>query len=218
VASTAKDTYDIDGEVRSIGDVGRAAEIVTFIVLLKGDLAIGNLGALEKVQALGGYRLLEGNTVLAVKTRGLNLGVTLDRDVDGLVVDEINVELLEGIHVLDVAVLADVDDLMLVGTGLREVERAKGNARLNTLEVELAGERVDGGVDRAVRLDGGVHLHEVRLGLGIEDVDALNLQLGLVDLALRDLGHADKDSKICIESVRTCPLSHTHGSEQRDLH
>jgi hypothetical protein len=212
VASLEKDTHNIDGEVGSIGDVGRAVEVVAIIILLKGDLAIGNLGTLEKVQALGGYRLLESNAILAVKTRGLNLGVTLDCDVDGLVVDKIDVELLESIHILDVIVLADVDDLMLVGTGLREVERAKGNTRLNTLEVELAGEGVDGGVDGAVRLDGGVHLHGVRLAVGVEDVDALDFQLGLVELALRDLGHTDKDSAIRVESVRRCPPSHARGS------
>ncbi len=64
------------------------------------------------------------------------------------------------------------------------------------LEVHDALEGVDVGVDLAVRLDGAVDGHGEVLALGVGDDDAVKDELGIVELALGDLGDADEDAVV----------------------
>lgn len=194
----ARSTYNIEGKVRGIGNVGLAAEVPldlgTYGEISRVDR---DLSALEEIEALDLEGLLEVDAVLAVEAGGLDLCLTFDGDLDGLVVGEPDVEGGEGVHVLDGDVLADVDLLVLGGGGRGELEGGEGGVRLEVLEVHAAGEPVDVGVDGAVGGDGGVDLHAVAVRLGLEDVDALDVELSIVDLALGNLGHADKDAVDC---------------------
>ena len=84
---------------------------------------------------------------------------------------------------------------MLVAVGLGEVEGGKGGVGVSALEVHVTAEGVDVGVDAAVSGNGGLDLHLEGLALGIEDPDVLDLKLGIVDLALGNLGHANEDAE-----------------------
>jgi hypothetical protein len=167
---------------------------VLFIATAQLNLTIKHLGALEQVERSHVDGLLEVDVVLLAQTTGLDLGLTLDGQLEGLVVDEPDVVVDEGVHVGDGDLLSHVDFLVLVGGGVREVDGGEGCVRLEVLEVEVALEAVDLGVDGAVGGDGRVDLHRVRVRRGVEDVDALDLQLGVVHLGLRDLGHAHEDA------------------------
>lgn len=187
-------TYNIEGEVRSVGNLAPSVEVPALVVLLERDLAVQDLGAREQVERLDVERLLEVDVVLPAQAGGLDLGLALDGQLQRLVVDEPDVVVDEGVHVGDGDLLGDVDHLVLVGGRLREVNGGEGGVRLEVLEVEVAAEGIDVGVDRAVGLDGGVDLHGVGVGGGVQDVDALDLQLGVVHLGLCDLGHTHEDA------------------------
>lgn len=158
------------------------------------DLTVKHLGALEQVERSHVDGLLEVDIVLLAQTAGLDLGLALYSQLEGLVVDEPDVVVDEGVHIGDSDILGHVDVLVLVGGGVREVDGGEGRVRLEVLEVEVALEAVDLGVDGAVGGDGRVDLHRVRVRGRVEDVDALDLQLGVVHLGLRDLGHAHEDA------------------------
>lgn len=124
----------------------------------------------------------------------LNLCPAVDGDPYGLVVVEPDVEAGESRHVGDLDLLADVDDLVLVGIGFREQERRECGVRLIVLEVHLAFKGIDICLDGSISLDGGVDLHVVGVALSLENVDALDLKMSRVHLALSNLGHNDEDA------------------------
>lgn len=179
-----------------VGNVGLAVEVLALIVILKlqPSRLLNHLGSPEQVQTLDFKRLLEVDIVLPVQAAGLNLGLAVDGDLERLVIDEPDVEGAESVHVGDVDLLAHVDLLVLGGGGGGELEGSEGLVALEVLEVHLADEAINIGVDAAIGCDGGVDLHEEGIGLRLEDVDALNVELGGVDLILRDVGDADKDA------------------------
>lgn len=137
---------------------------------------------------------LEGHVVLAVDALDLDLGVAEDGDAEGLVGEQPGVEGGQGVDVVDGQELGHVDGLEGVGGGGREVNLGEGGVGQLVLEVHDALEGVDVGVDLAVRLDGAVDGHGQVLDLGIGDDDAVEDELGIVELALGDLGDGDEDA------------------------
>lgn len=176
-------------------------EVSTLVIILQLNDAVQHLGTLEQVKSRHVELLLEGDVVLLGQAPGLGLGLALDGEAEGLVVGEPDVVLDEGVHVGDGDLLGDVDLLVLVRGGLGEFNGGEDALGLDVGQVHLAGEAVNVSVDGAVGGDGGVDLHGVRVGLGVEDVDALDLELGLVHLALGNLGHTNKDA------IEAYPLS-----------
>lgn len=167
-------TYNVQGEVRSIGNLGSSVEVLAIGILLETNVALCDLGAGKDVEALDFERLLEVDARLAIQAIGLDLGLALEGDSEGLVVVEPDVVSGKGVHVGDFDMLAGVDDLVLVVVGLGERELHKGNVRLVVLEIHLAVESVDVGLDAALCCDCGVDLHEECIALGLEDVYALD--------------------------------------------
>ena len=50
-------------------------------------------------------------------------------------------------------------------------------------------------MDLAISGDGRIDLHKIGIWLGFKNLDALNLKLGFVDLALCNLGDSNKNSR-----------------------
>jgi hypothetical protein len=48
----------------------------------------------------------------------------------------------------------------------------------------------------AIGADGGINLHAVGIALSVENPDGLDIELGLIDLALGDLGDSDKNAVV----------------------
>lgn len=149
-------TYNVQGEVRSVGNVGLAVKVLAILIELGGQLGrLGiDLGALEEVEGLDLELLLEVNLVLAAEAAGLGLGLSLDGHVDSLVVGEPDVELSEGLHVGNLDLLANIDDLVLIGGGGGEVEGGESDTGLDISQVHVADEGVNVGMDGAVGGDG----------------------------------------------------------------
>ena len=185
---------DIDGEVGSVGKLDISEEILLGGCRRQIGLAVLDLGALEQVQALGSDGLFEGDRRLAVKTLGLNLGLALDSDANGLIVDEPGVEASEGSHILNSDVVGEVNPLKLVGVGLGELDVDEGGVGRLILEVHDTIEGVDIGLDSAIGGDGGVEAQGVGRGGGVGDLDGVDGQLGLVDLVLSNLGDSNEDT------------------------
>lgn len=176
-----------------VGDVCLAEEVVLGATRCD-DLTLSDLSAVKLVEAIDSDRLLEVDAILAVEATGLELGLALDGDTQRLVGSKPSVEGGEGVQVGDVDVLGDVDLLVLLAAGLGEVEGDEGGVRLQVLEVHDALEGVDLGADFAVGGDGRVdRQREGSLGR-LQHGHALDLQVGVVNLVLRDLGHRDEDS------------------------
>ena len=180
--------------MRSIGNLALAIEVPAPVVILKTNGTVEHLGTLEEIESLDVERLLEVDAVLAVQAGRLHLGLTLDGETECLIVGEPDVVLDEGVHVGDCDLLRDVDLLVLVCGRGREVDGGERGLGLDVGQVHLAGEAVNVGVDRAVCGDGRVDLHGVGVCPGVEDVDTLDLQLGVVHLVLCDVGHTDEDA------------------------
>lgn len=184
--------------MRGVGDIDGSVKIVTVVIFLDSDISIENLGTLEVVQALDLQSLLKVDLVLASQATGLDLGLAIDGDTDRLVIMEPDVEASKGLHISDVESLADVDDLVLIGCRRGEQKSCEWRVWLEILEVHVTLEAVDLSVDLAVGRDGRVDLHEIAVGLGLKNVDTLDLQFGLVNLCLSNLGHSNENS------VRRC--------------
>lgn len=191
-------TYNIKSEERVVRNLGDTNKVGLWGLLWNKriDMAIilDDTGSAEKIKTLNLESLLEGDAILAGQAAGLDLGLALDSDAQSLVIGEPDVEGSEGVHVSDVDLLADIDSLVLVTVGGREVDGNEGGVRLEVLEVHDTLEAVDVGLDGAVGGDGGVDLHQVGVALGAEDIDALDLEVGIVKLVLGDLGNSNKDA------------------------
>lgn len=182
--------------MRWVGNFGSCPEVaeVGRVLLVGGKLNGGvvHLDAFELVETLELERLLEVDRVRLGQTARGDGGLALDGDLEGLVVGEPLVEGGEGLAVVDLNVLlGDINHLELVGVGLREANLGKGVLRAKLLKVHVADEGVNGSLDLAISADGRVDGHEIPVGLGVLDGDALNLELGLVDLVLGNDGDND---------------------------
>lgn len=187
-------TYVIQGENGSVGDVGGAVEVATVLATVQGNVAVGNLSTVEMVQALQLDSLLKVDAILSRQAPWLDLCPSVDGDAHSLVVVEPDIESGELLHVGDFDMLTDVDDLVLVGIGLRELHSGERDMGRPVLEIHIALEGIDLGMDLAIGGDGRVDLHLVIFGFGLEDVDALDLKLGLVHLVLCDFRDGDEDA------------------------
>lgn len=189
-------TYNVKSEVRSIGDIGGGLEIR--LALLGGDIDLSaiNRGAVEQIQTLHVDGLLEGNAKLGGQARRLDLGLSVHGDVESLVSGEPDVEGVEGVVVSNGNILADVDELVLVAVCLGEGDVEEWSLAREILEVHDAVKGIDVGLDGAIGGDGGVDLQGDAVRLGVDDVDALDIQLGVVDLLLSDLGNSNEDAGI----------------------
>lgn len=123
------------------------------------DHRVNNLHAVEEVETACGKRLLESDGVCLVEASRLDPGITLDADIERLVVDEPRVELLEGIKVANGDVLGKVDPRMLVGVGRRKVQDGEGGLVRSIRKVHAALERLNVGLDSAVGADGRANVH-----------------------------------------------------------
>lgn len=184
--------YNFNSKDRGVGDVDGAVEVVG----LGGnvDVGIGDLEAVEAVEALELDSLLEGDAVLLGDALDLDVGITLNGHPEGFVGKQPGVEGSEGLHVGDLDNLAHVDDLESIRSSLGELDAGERGVRLEILEVHDTGEGGDGGMSLAVGADGGVDSHVVFRRPGVRDDDGVNGKLGLVELLLGDLGHANKDA------------------------
>lgn len=157
-------------------------------------MAGDNLGSLEQIEALHGDGLLEVDIVLLGQALGLHLGLTSDGNTECLVVDEPDVELVKCLPVSDGDFLVDIHSLVFVGVGLGEVDGGERRVSGDILEVHDTLERIDIGLDLAIGLNGRVNLHAVLVGARVQNSDALNLKLSLIELVLSNLGDSDKDA------------------------
>lgn len=187
-------TYVVQGEDGSIGDVGCTVEVSTVLAAVQGNVAVGDFGTVEMVQALQFDSLFKVDAILSCQATWLDVCPSVDGDAHSLIVVEPDIESGELLHVGDFDPLGDVDDLVLVGVGLGELHFGKRDMRRPVLEIHLAFEGVNLGMNLAVGGDGRVDLHLVTLGFGLEDVDTLNLKLGFVHLVLCDFRDGDKDA------------------------
>jgi hypothetical protein len=186
-------TYNLNGQNRRVGDGDEAVEVVVVLIGLGGDLGVGDLEAGKVVQAGELKSLLVGDTVVACNAADADGGVALDSDADGLLAEKHGVEGGEGLHVGNFdPLVGDVDGLQLGRGRLGEVEKDEGGVRLDVLEVHLRPEGSDLCADAAVGADGRVDAHQVGLRPGLSDGDAIDLELGSVELLLRNLGDGDE--------------------------
>lgn len=186
---------NVKSEIRSIGDIGGGLEIR--LTLLGGDIDLSaiNRGAVEQIQALHVDGFLEGNVKLGGQARRLDLCLSVHGDVESLVGGEPNVEGVEGVMISNGDILADVDELVLVAVCLGEGDVEERSLAREILEVHDTVKAVDVGLDGAIGGDGGVDLQGDAIRLGVDDVDALDIQLGVVDLLLGDLGNSNEDDE-----------------------
>lgn len=189
-------TYNVKSEVRSIGDIGGGLEVR--LALLGGDIDLSAIdcGAVEQIQTLHVDGLLEGNAKLGGQARRLDLGPSVHGDVESLVSGEPDVEGVEGVVVSNGNILADVDELVLVAICLGEGDVEERSLAREILEIHDTVKGIDLGLDGAISGDGGVDLQGDAVRLGVDDVDALNFQLGVVDLLLSDLGNSNEDAGV----------------------
>lgn len=187
-------TYNVKSEVRSIGDIGGGLEVR--LALLGGDIDLSaiNRGAVEQIQTLHVDGLLEGNAKLGGQARRLDLGLSVYGDVESLVSGEPNVEGVEGVGVSNGNFLADVDELVLVAICRGEGDVEERSLAREILEIHDTVKGIDVGLDGAIGGYGGVDLQGDAVRLGVDDVDALDFQLGVVDLLLSDLGNSNEDA------------------------
>lgn len=158
------------------------------------DLSASNRGAVEQVQTLHVDGLLKGDVEFRGQARRLDLGLSVHGDVESLVSGEPNVVGVEGVGVSNRNVLADVDELVLVAVGCGEGEVEERRLAGEILEIHDTVKGIDVGLDGAIGSDGGVDLQGDAARLGVDDVDALDFQLGIVDLLLGDLGNSNEDA------------------------
>ena len=186
---------DLEGQHGGVGDVGVAVEVVAAGVGGEGDVGLGDLEALEAVDAGEVDGLLEGD-LCGLEALDVDEGLALDGDGQGRVPEVPRVEVDEGLEGGAVDLLGDVDDSQ-AGLGLGHAEGHDGGVRELVLEVHDGVEALDDGGDGVGagygRVDGD--LHGVRLGVG--DGDAIDAQGGLVDLILDDAGEPDEDAGGC---------------------
>jgi hypothetical protein len=153
-----------------------------------------DLETLEAVDALELNSLLKSNAKLLRDTLNLDVGIALDSQPKSLVEEQPGVESSVRIHVSDLDVLVDLDDLLLLRSGLGEVDAGEGRMGLEVLKVHDAGEGGNGGVGLAVSADGGVDGHVVGVGFGLGDDDGVECELGIVKFLLGDVGNSNEDA------------------------
>lgn len=137
-------------------------------------------------------RLLKRDRVFLGNAADLDVSLTLDSDAEGLVCKKPLVEGGEGLGVVDLKFLGDVDGLEFFGGGGREVDTGKWSVGLEILEVHVANEGVNIGLDLAVALDGAVDGHRHAAALGVCYRDAVEDELGLIKLVLSHFGNGNE--------------------------
>lgn len=195
---------NIEGVVGWIRD-GRGGVEVGDAVLSGADLDlhVGKAGAVEFVQARKGDHLVEIDVVLLGETGGLDLGLAVDGHANSLVLEEGLVELDKCIHIGNLNFLANVDSLELVGVGLGEIELDERSSTGNVAEGKVANEGVNISLDSTVGADCGVDLHGELVGFSVQDADALNPEVGIIDLGLSNVLDAHKDDNANDSSSNT---------------
>lgn len=83
---------------------------------------------------------------------------------------------------------------MLVAIGGGEGDVKERRVIGEVLEVHDTVKGVNLCLDGAIGGDGGVDLQLDAVRLGVEDIDALDFQLGIVDLALGNLGNTNENA------------------------
>lgn len=189
-----KAAYNIQGEMRGIGNVGSSVEVLAILILLEGDVAIGNFSTVEDIETLHLQSLFEIHTGLARQAIGLDLCLALHGDTQCLIVVKPDIESGESIHVLDLNRLANVDNLVLVVIGLGEHQVGERDVGFVVFEIHLALECIDIGLDTALGGNCGVDFHDKALALGLKDMDTLDVELGFVHLVLGDLRYCNEDT------------------------
>lgn len=140
--------------------------------------------------------LLEGDAIGPVDTLDVNLGVTLDGNLESLVVQEPGVEGGESFQIVNHGELGNVYDLGLVAVGLGELDPGERLVLRQILQVHDTLERLDSGLDLSVTPDLSVDGHGEVLSPGVGHDDAVKDELGMVELLLSDLGDTNKDAVI----------------------
>lgn len=160
------------------------------------DLSARNRGTVEQIQTVHVDGLLEGNPPFSEQASRLDLGPSIHGDVKSLVSGKPDVEGVEGVVVCNRNILADVDFLVLVAVGRREGNVEEGGLAREVLEVHDTVKAIDVGLDGAIGGDGGVDLQGDAIRLGVDDIDALDFQRGIVDLLLGDPGNSNEDARV----------------------
>lgn len=132
----------------------------------------------------------ESNWVAARNALNMNTSVALNLDLEVLAQKKLLVEVGEGGEVLDVGLLSDIDNLEGIAGGLGEVDR--GESPIIALDEHLTGEWFDRSMDLAVAADDAVDGHGELGRFRVGHDDALDGELGLIELALGDLGDRNK--------------------------
>ena len=146
--------------------------------------------------------LLESDTIGLGDTLDVNLGGTLDGNPESLVVQKPGVEGSESLHIVDHGELGDVDSLGLVAGGLGELNLGERPVVGQILNVHDTLERLDPGLDLSVALDLGVDRHGEVLSPRVGHLDAVEDELGMVELVLSDLGNGNEEAVVCLLAIK----------------
>jgi hypothetical protein len=121
------------------------------------------------------------------------VGVALDCHAKSVVGEQPCVKSGQCFDIRDRQGLRDVDRLESIGRGGREVDRSKRSVGFVVLEVHNGLEAIDIGVSGAVGLDRAVDGHGQVLRLRVGDNEAVEDELGVIDLLLGHLGDGDQE-------------------------
>lgn len=184
-------TYKFERHKRAVGNPGCCVEVIHGIEVDRG---LVDRSAPKHLEAGHLDGLLESNGIASRDALDVNTSLTKDGHSEGLVGEQPCVEGGQGIHILDLEGLGNLDLLKGLAGGLGEVDAGERNVRRDILEVHDPEEGLNGGVNLAITLDGAVDRHGHLLGLGIGDSDAVDNELGVIKLGLSNLGNGDQET------------------------
>ena len=191
-------TYNLDGELRRVRERDFAGKVGLVLVSANIQVGLDNLDTLKAIQSLNLVRLLVVNVKVARQATRAHTSLTLEGNPQRLIAREPGVIGGKGIHVLNVDILLDVDGLLLLRGRLGKVQLDKGAVRQLVLEVHVTREGADLSGRTAGGGDFGLNLHAQGVALGVDDLDALDLERRFVDLLLGELGNTDEDAEILV--------------------
>jgi len=185
----------LESNLGVVGDPDGTEEVVDAgrSISLGVDGGVVNKGSIKQTEAGHINGLLEGDAIGPVDTLDVNLGVTLDGNLESLVVQEPGVEGGESFQIVNHGELGNVYDLGLVAVGLGELDPGERLVLRQILQVHDTLERLDSGLDLSVTPDLSVDGHGEVLSPGVGHDDAVKDELGMVELLLSDLGDTNKD-------------------------
>lgn len=141
-----------------------------------------------------GDGLLEEDRVGARDAANLHEGITLEGNTESLIGQQPGVESCQGLNIINVQELREGDMLLSIGRSRREVELGERRMRVAVLEVHDALKGSDVSLDGTIGLDGAAEADREVLRLRVGDCEAVQDELGLVNLGLRNFRNGDKQA------------------------